>query len=353
VEDNIQAEPNKLEDPSTQDGKAKLRAYKIVCAKLGLVMCAYFICRLLGGLAAGWIVGLSSAIGGVTAYIIGVIVTVVFVYVIPLLFAVMLFKSARRYRNNGGLRALYKKPNRLARAFGTFPAMYGLGYGVALLTLLVSYLLSRLTAGGANIDDILRPTTLDPSSTLAGALTLLVLMVVIAPVFEEILARGIIYDELKPYGCGMAIIISSVLFGLMHGSLNMLFYTTALGFALGYVRYATDSLYVVTILHAIINSIAAGLLFISALTEIIYEESRLLNTVYSIYILAMFILIAVGLIAFILRIPVIRKYKIENAWGEIGAGRKTALFFLSVPVIIMLVLAINEFANNWLLGLII
>jgi len=132
-----------------------------------------------------------------------------------------------------------------------------------------------------------------------------------------------------------------------------LFYTTALGFALGYVRYATGSLFVVTALHALFNSVAAGLLFIATMTEQANYGSALLNTVFYGYILAYCIFIVVGITAFIMRLPIIKKYKIENEWPEIGGRKKTALFFVSLPVIIMLVFALNEYSGGWFVDLII
>jgi len=333
-------------------GGAALRGYKGVCAKLGAVMCVYFACRILSGYISQAIVGQSHNIGSTGAYFLGMSVMVIMVYFIPLLFTAIVFKSFRRY-SGGEFRALYKKPRRVARALGAFPAIYGLGYGIALLTLLSSFLISRVSGGQTFIEDLFRPTALEPSSDIAGALMTVFLLVVIAPVFEEIWVRGIMFDALKPFGCGIAIIISSVLFGLMHGSMYMLFYTTALGFALGYIRYATGSIFAPTILHAIINSVAAGILFLSSLSGITDGESKMVNTVFSIYILAVLVLIVVGIIAFFMKIPSIRMYKFENAWSDVGPGKKTALFFLSIPVIIMLVLAVNEHMNNWLLDLIV
>jgi membrane protease YdiL (CAAX protease family) len=133
----------------------------------------------------------------------------------------------------------------------------------------------------------------------------------------------------------------------------MLFYATALGFALCYIRYATGSIFVTTVLHAIVNSLAAGMLVVLTLSDMYNQGNKLINTIYSIYILAILILIIIGIFAFFKKIPVIRKYKIDNPWTEIGAGKKTALFLLSVPVLIMLVFAFNEHANNLLLNLII
>ena len=327
------------------------RSYKTVCAKLGLSMSLYFICRIIAALISSTITrGLYAQIGPTAANAISMAVTVVMVYIIPMLFTAMLFGGFDYYNiRSKKFRKLYQKPKRLARAIGTFPAMYGLGYGIAALTLIASFLITRATDGQTIIEDILRPTTMDPSTSIGGALMMVFLLVVIAPIFEEVWVRGIMYDALSPYGHGIAIIFSSILFGLMHGSLQMLFYTTALGFALGYVRYATNSLLIVTILHALINAIAAGMLFLLAMADITQGEHRLVNTIQSIYMLAVLILIIVGIIAFMRRIPTIRKYTIENTWTEMSPGGKTALFFLSMPVIIMLILAINEHTNFWVL----
>jgi len=347
---NEQNQNEQNQSEQNQSEQNPLDAYKAVCARLGLTMCVYYISRILSGLVSGIIGGFEGMSGTSPAiYALHVAITVIFNYIIPILFAAMVFQSFKNYR--GKFRILYKKPRRLARAFGSFPAIYGLGYGIALITLLISLLVSRASGGQSIVQELFKPTTLEPSTDIINMLTMIVLMVVIAPVFEEFMIRGIVFDALKPFGCGMAIIISSILFGLMHGSLYMLFYTTALGFALAYIRYATDSLFVVTILHAIVNAVSAGVLFMSSLAEIAGGEDKLINTVLNIYVMAMLILIVVGVIAFIKRIPVIRKYKIENAWTQIGPGTKTALFFLSVPVIIMLVFAFNEHSKNWLLSL--
>jgi membrane protease YdiL (CAAX protease family) len=337
-------------DNNDVNDKSKQRAYKTVCAKLGLLMCVYFICRYLTGVAAGVV---SSEFGNMsrTALLLTYnAVVVLLVYVIPLIFAVLIFKSKNVYK--GKMRELYKKPKRLARALGAFPAMFGLGYGVALLTLIISLLLTWQLGGETLIADLIRPTTVEPTTDIASMIMMIILLVVIAPVFEEFLARGIIYDALKPYGTGLAIIISSLLFGLMHGSLYMLFYTTAYGFALGYIRYATNSLFVVTILHAIVNSIGAAALLLITLMQITGEENRVINTFNAIYLVAVLAMIIIGIIVFIAKIPSIRKFKIENTWTQISPWKKTAIFFMSAPVIIMMILAFNEITQNWLLNLI-
>ena len=334
-----------------QNNESKLQAYSAVCVKLGLSMCVYFVCRYFSARVVDMLSIVSDAMSQTLYHLIYTVIVIMLVYIIPILFTAIIFNSFSVYK--GKFKVLYKRPRRLARAFGTFPAMFGLGHGVALLTLLVSYLLSKYMGGQTLIEDLLRPTTFEPTTNIVAVLMMVFLLIVIAPVLEEFWTRGIMYDALKPFGTGIAIIISALLFGLMHGSLYMLFYTTAYGLTLGYIRYATGSLFTVTILHAIVNSISAVTLILSTLVQITNEENRIINTVNMIYIVAVLVLIIIGIIVFITKIPAIRKFKIENSWTEITPGRKTALFFISVPVIIMLVLAFNEITRHWLLDLLL
>jgi len=334
---------------SNQNDSSKQHDYKNVCVKLGLSMCVYFICRLL----AGWISSLLSNTGGLlgeTAYnLIVSLILVIFIYVIPLLFTALIFNSFTGYK--GKMKSLYEKPKRLARALGTFPATFGFGHGIALLTLLISYLYTRFFGGHTYIEDLLRPPVMEASTNIAGVLAMVFMLVIIAPIFEEFLVRGIMYDALKPYGTGMAILISSLLFGLMHGSLYMLFYTTAYGLAFGYIRYATGSLFTVTILHAIVNSISAGTLLLGTMQVITNEENRIINTVYMIYMVILLIMIIVGVAVFLSKIPAIKKYKFENAWNEVSPWKKTAWFLCSIPVIIMMIFAFNELSMGLLTNL--
>ena len=344
---NEAATPTEPTEPTAEPTK---HGYKCVCAKLGLSMCVYFLCRLFAGWVSIQLRGVIPVLGETMFEVLSSIMVILFVYVIPLLFTAFIFGSFGRYK--GIFRKLYKVPNRLARALGTFPATFGLGQGVALLTALALYIVSRNLSAHSYLDELLRPTAVEPSTSIVSLIFLVFMLVVIAPVFEEFWVRGIMFDALKPYGTGMAIIISSLLFGFMHGSLSMLLYTTAYGLAFGYIRYATNSLFTVTILHAIVNSIGAGALLLSSLMQITNEENRVLNTLFIIYALAFLVLIIVGVVVFFSKIPTIRKYRIENSWTMIGPWKKTALFFISIPVIIMMVLVFNEISQGMLINLI-
>ncbi|MCL2425055.1 MAG: CPBP family intramembrane metalloprotease [Oscillospiraceae bacterium] len=347
VNDQSYINPDEFEPE--QRNESKLSGYKRVCAKLGLSMIIYFVCRSITGFIQVFFSNFTNSLGESIVSLINNSIALLFIYVIPLLATMLIFNSFKLYK--GKYRELYQKPKRLARALGTFPASYGLGHGVAMLTLLVSHLITSNLGVSGYIEELFRPSTMEMPTNLISIIYLVFMLVVIAPLFEEFWCRGIMYDALKPYGTGIAIIISSVIFGLMHGSLYMFFYTTAYGLALGYIRYATGSLYTVTILHAIVNAIAAGALILSTLSEATYPESRLITTIFYIYAIAFLALLVVGVIVFLSKIPAMRKYKIENAWPEKNPWKKTARFFVSIPVIIMMILAANEFSNFILMRL--
>jgi hypothetical protein len=89
------------------------------------------------------------------------------------------------------------------------------------------------------------------------------------------------------------------------------------------------------------------------LAQITNDENRVINTFYTIFIVAVLAMIVIGVIVFIRKIPAIRKFRIENSWTRINPWRKIVLFFISVPVIVMMVLAFNDITNNLLLNLLI
>ena len=352
-------EHNEHTENSEPDQRSKLQAYKTVCFKLGLIMCLFYICRIAGILVSSILFDYTAGIGDAAHSILFWSVQVLFIYIIPILFAMKLFNSIEYYRiGSGGLRELFEKPDRLSKKLGNISALYGFTQGVNLLTALVFFLIPLIfpmVMDNFELRQFFEPSALEAPPTLTGTILLVFALVIIAPLFEEFLFRGIMYDALKPFGHGIAILITSVLFGLMHSSMRMLFYATAAGFALGYIRYATNSLFVVTILHLIVNAVAAGMLLILSLGNIVGGSAELWDTISGIYMLSMIIFVIVGLVAFIKRIPTMRKYRIENNWTEISSNRKVLYFVFSIPMIIMLVMAIDVHANypllSWLMDL--
>ncbi len=81
-------------------------------------------------------------------------------------------------------------------------------------------------------------------------IVLQLLITAVAPgIFEELLFRGVILAKLRPYGKMPAILISAVLFGLMHQNAEQFLYAMAAGVVLGFVATETNSLLCCILIH--------------------------------------------------------------------------------------------------------
>lgn len=90
-----------------------------------------------------------------------------------------------------------------------------------------------------------------------GLVLMVANLLVIAPITEEIALRGIIYTRAeKSTNAVTAIIVSSILFGLMHfmaGGIVLAIGAMLMAFVLGYIFYKFKSLWVCMIAHAVAN----------------------------------------------------------------------------------------------------
>lgn len=77
-----------------------------------------------------------------------------------------------------------------------------------------------------------------------------------APIFEEILFRGLVLRSLEPYGKRIAILVSALLFGFYHGNPVQAPYAAVVGMVLGYVAMEYHVLWAI-VLHMFNNLIFA------------------------------------------------------------------------------------------------
>lgn len=92
---------------------------------------------------------------------------------------------------------------------------------------------------------------------LFGTIMMVANLLVIAPIAEEIALRGIVYTRAeKTTNAVTAIIVSSILFGLMHfmaGGIVLIIGATLMALIFGYIFYKFKSLWVCIIAHAVAN----------------------------------------------------------------------------------------------------
>jgi len=88
----------------------------------------------------------------------------------------------------------------------------------------------------------------------------------LAPAFaEELLFRGVVYSNLRPFGRGWAVIVSSLLFALMHQNVEQLFYAFSVGIVLALIYEFSGSIWGSIILHMFNN------LYATLQTAVIYR----------------------------------------------------------------------------------
>ncbi len=91
-------------------------------------------------------------------------------------------------------------------------------------------------------------------------------LVIIAPIAEETLFRGYLLGKLiKVVPVWLAVLVTSALFGFIHGAWNVGIDTFALSIVLSIVRLKTGSLWASMLIHMAKNGIAFYLLFINPL----------------------------------------------------------------------------------------
>ena len=158
-----------------------------------------------------------------------------------------------------------------------------------------------------------------------------VTMVVMAPICEEFLFRKLLIDRIRLYGDKAAILVSSVVFGLIHGNFYQFFYAFGIGLVFAYIYIQTGRLRYTIVFHMIIN-------FLGSIVALYIGDNPLLTVGYSVFMLGA---VFAGTILFFVsqRRLVLQPGLMEN-WGK-GAFKT---LFLNLGMILFFLLSAMTFA---------
>ncbi len=129
-------------------------------------------------------------------------------------------------------------------------------------------------------------------------------MVIAAPVFEELIFRGVILDGLlKRYTPAKSIFISSLLFGIVHLNPWQFIAAFGIGLFMGWVYYKTNNLSLCILVHFVNNLVA----FVS--TQFVSLEEELEKTFVESYggVLNASLIISGGIIVFLICFWLLKK----------------------------------------------
>lgn len=337
--------------PESAEAVSLFPEYQKTAYKVGVFTALIFLLRVPASLS----ITALYALGGETLsadalYLLHLTLSFLFLQLLPALLGAGMFGF---FRNGGGrLKAMYRVPKSCTRAIGNFPAVYGIGQLVNLLTVVVTYLVTSTS----DLNESLNPITRLTAPSLQSAWGLFLFAAIVAPIFEEFVFRGVLLQTLKPYGNGLAVFFTGILFGAYHGNLSQCFYAAAIGIALGYIADVTDSLLPTTVIHILINSIASGLLLLlstpSVQVYLLSDESgeipdgdMLMIVFFAVYTISALLLGLAGMIHAFVKLRKIRRYRVPKVWEEVGNGKKVKTLLLTIPMAVALLLLIDTYGG--------
>lgn len=127
-----------------------------------------------------------------------------------------------------------------------------------------------------------------------------VVVVLMGPIFEELIFRRLIIDKIRPYGEMLAVIFSGMAFGAFHGNFSQFFYAAASGMIFAYVYLRTMKLVYPAVLHISFNFFFGFIpLVIQKYFPLADEVEAVSNqTMLSLAVNSAFVFLALGLAVF-------------------------------------------------------
>ncbi len=165
-----------------------------------------------------------------------------------------------------------------------------------------------------------------------GITSTVVQVVIVAAVVEEICLRGYVMGNLRRYGDGFAILLSSIMFALIHGNLIQAPFAFIAGLGLGYFSVKTNSLWTGILIHAGNNLFSVVLSYIG-----FYMGDEALTVIYGNAVGFFFV---AGTLCFIAFIILTKNDPLKKSESSLPLDDKLLSFASSPAVIAVAVIMI-------------
>lgn len=174
----------------------------------------------------------------------------------------------------------------------------------------------------------------DNPKGILGFLLSLIATVIVPALVEEFACRGIILGSIKKYGEGFAIIVSSVMFGLMHSNFEQIPFAFLVGIVLGFITVKSGSIWLAVLVHGFNNFISVLYTYILSGIPPIYQ-----NLSYTLFlILCLFI----GLFAITKLYNKVNCLCLDKKDAKLALSQRIKTFFTSIPVIIYIAICLLQ-----------
>lgn len=142
------------------------------------------------------------------------------------------------------------KPEKKKMTAGQFILAMFMSYTVVYLSNIIGMVLTGVIGAikGSGVSNVAVDLV-----TQISPITRMIVMVICAPIFEELIFRKMLVDKTIRYGEGIAVLLSGLMFGLFHGNLNQFAYAFTLGAFLAFIYVKTGNIRYTIGLHMFIN----------------------------------------------------------------------------------------------------
>jgi membrane protease YdiL (CAAX protease family) len=127
----------------------------------------------------------------------------------------------------------------------------------------------------------------------AGAV---VYIAILPAICEELVFRGVITNGLKSYGTKTAVILSAVMFAIMHQNLQQLIYQMFLGAVMAYIILKTGSIIYTMLLHFFNNFVIIFNSYLSGGKETVVDYSNAWNCIWPVLLVIAAVAVIAGLL---------------------------------------------------------
>ncbi len=216
------------------------------------------------------------------------------------------------------------------------PIMYGSNIVGLLITAAIG------VAKGSPVDNALLNTVMETNLWVNAFV-----MVILAPIIEELVFRKLIVDRTAKYGQGIAISMSALMFGLYHGNLNQFCYAMCLGGFLAFIYVKTGKIRYTIYIHTVVNFMGGVVLPLLVKYMNLEEYMRAvlsnsatgvvdgLNVVmenplpWILYMIYIVLLLAACIAGLVLLIVFRKRFRLDKTENDIPKGERMKTIFLN------------------------
>ncbi len=203
-----------------------------------------------------------------------------------------------------------------------------IGFGL-MLCFCGDFISTCVSAFFENLGITLTTTAEIPIPTSGAPLFLFTLSTAILPAaVEEFAMRAVVMQPMRKYGDNFAIIMTALVFGLMHRNAVQGIFAFIAGVVFGYITVATKSVWTAVVIHSLNNGIYVVFNVVNESNPVLFEK------IYPIFLTAVFV---IGLGCSVPFLMSSKRLKLKKSPTIPRTKDKLKFFLFTIPMIISIV----------------